>query len=113
MTATNVKREVLSSSLWNMGASGAQQVFSFLVFVVLARTLGPTDFGVMAIAAVFIDVLNQTARVGLTEVIIQSRSPTQEAASTAFWTAFACGAAQSLGLFWGASYICQLFDTRR
>ncbi len=54
---------MLSSSLWSILASSGAQLFSFIVFVQIARMVGPQQFGLVALAAVLVD-LTQTVSAG-------------------------------------------------
>ena len=51
-----LKRQTLRSIFWTMGQAAGDQLFSFFVFVMLARLLDKPAIGTFAIAFVFMDV---------------------------------------------------------
>jgi O-antigen/teichoic acid export membrane protein len=106
-----LKSQAITGTIWTLLGSGGQQVFAFIIFMVLARTLGAADFGVMAIAAVFIDILSTTTRAGLTEVIIQRQTLNEDTKNTAFWTSVALGLVFTTALFLSAYPLAALFKT--
>lgn len=88
--------------VWSVAASFGTQAVSFLVFVVLARQLTPLEFGVVALASVFLDLLTLIGRGGLTEVLIQRTTLDEEDKSTAFWNSLAFGLCGTVVLWLGA-----------
>ncbi len=106
-----LKSQAIHGTIWTLLGSGGQQVFSFVIFMLLARTLGAADFGIMAIAVVFIDILSTTTRAGLTEVVIQRQNLTEDAKNTAFWTSIVLGLLFTTLLFLSATPLATLFHT--
>lgn len=80
-----VKGQLASASLWSLIAGLATQSSSFVIFVILARLLQPSDFGVVAFAAIFIDLSRGVMLGGIPEALIQRKTWTEVAANTAFW----------------------------
>ena len=58
MSETNLKRQMLSGVFYTAVARYSGIVISLVVMGVLARLLTPDDFGIVAIATVFINVFN-------------------------------------------------------
>lgn len=83
--ARHVKGKLASASLWSLISGLASQLSSFVIFVVLARLLQPSDFGVVAFAAIFIDLSRGVMLGGIPEALIQRKSWDEIAANTAFW----------------------------
>jgi O-antigen/teichoic acid export membrane protein len=79
-TTTSILWSVLRV-LWSTGAT-------FVIFVCLARILGPSDFGLFALAALFLDVSRIFASAGLGDAIIRQHVLEEEMADTAFWANF-------------------------
>jgi PST family polysaccharide transporter len=98
MEKTQHSRTV-SGILWMILGSGGQTVFQFVLFIVLARQLGPQAFGLVGIAAVFIELSGALGRAGLTEVVIQQKALHDDEASTAFWSSLGIGGAFTVALF--------------
>ncbi len=72
----------------NFGIVGGSKMFarmlSAITMVILARILLPSDFGIIAIATVFISLLDQFSNFGIGTAIIQSNRDTERVLSTGF-----------------------------
>lgn len=95
---------------WMILGSGGQTAFQFVLFIVLARLLGPEAFGVIGITAVFIELSGIIGRMGLTEIAVQRRDFDDRAASTAFWSSFSIGLAFTILLLVLAQPLAQAFE---
>lgn len=80
-----LKRKTWSSIAWTIGRSASDQIFSFIVFLILARLLSKADIGLFAIAFVFAEVGRIIATNGLTQIIARASSIPQRFVSTIFW----------------------------
>lgn len=81
----SIKRQFVTSSIWVMVGQGASNIASFVIFAVLARLLGPADFGVVAFATVFVDLSRSIALAGLPAALVKEKEWSHTLASTAFW----------------------------
>lgn len=88
---TSTPSRTASGIFWMMLGSSGQILFQFVLFIVLARQLGPLAFGIIGIAAVFIELTGTLGRAGLTEVAIQQKELHEDEASTAFWSSLGVG----------------------
>jgi PST family polysaccharide transporter len=73
-----------------------RQALNFVVFVVLARLLTPIDFGLVALAGVFVAFAQVLVDQGLGDALIQRREVTRRMIDTAFWVALATGSLLTL-----------------
>ncbi|MBB4857737.1 PST family polysaccharide transporter [Novosphingobium chloroacetimidivorans] len=103
--------KVLGSVVWGMGGAAGQALFQLLVFVVLARTLSPAAFGVVAIATAVIDLLNFIGRGGITEVLVQRRDLDQRTMNAGFFASLISGAGLTVILALSAPWMAEVFDT--
>jgi PST family polysaccharide transporter len=55
------------------------------ITVVLARVVGPEEFGLFAMIAVVVDVLTMVASLGIRSIIVSHEDPTEGDLSTLFW----------------------------
>ena len=82
------------------GARGAALASNFLVRVgslmILARLLGPKDFGLLGMVTAFTGVLSLFRDFGLSAAAIQRADVTEEQTSTLFWINVLTGAALTL-----------------
>lgn len=81
----HLKKQFITGSLWVVIGRGSSNAMSFVVFAVLARLLGPADFGLVAFAAIFTDLARSLALSGIPQALIRDEKWDQEVASTAFW----------------------------
>ncbi|GGE30702.1 lipopolysaccharide biosynthesis protein [Agaricicola taiwanensis] len=80
-----VKQQFAAGSFWSLVGQGGANVVNFIIFAILARLLGPIEFGIVAFASVFIDLSRSLALGGFPAALIREKVWDQEAASTAFW----------------------------
>ena len=72
-----------------MVRTGSDYLFSFLVFAVLARKLGPEAFGVFALAAAFAELVRILPTAGFTTALQRAKSVSPEMADTVLWASLA------------------------
>lgn len=110
----NTHRPGIASPLfWSAASSMGTQALTFMTFAVLARLLGAPAFGLVALAALVIDLLLMVSNVGINEAVIQRRSLAEEDADTAFWANLACGLFFCGSTVIAAPYVAQLFGQPR
>lgn len=73
-----------SGAIWSLLDNLAQQVLSFLVFLVLARFVAPAEFGLIAIAHVIVAFARQTVFNAIAHPVARAESPTNALYSAAF-----------------------------
>jgi len=81
---------------WTLVDHWGSQLFNLAVFVLLARLLIPDDFGLVALAAVFVAFAQLIVDQGLGDALIQRREVTRSHIDTAFWVAVATAAVLTL-----------------
>src|SRR5205807_6134357 len=70
---------------WSYAMSWGEQGFNALIMFVLAYLLGPKDFGIAAIAMVYVQFIQMIMEQGLTAALIQRKDLKQEHLDAAFW----------------------------
>jgi len=88
---------------WAALESFGGQALSFLVFLVLARLLSPRDFGIIAIANIFVLVAQYLIFQGLGQAILQFEDLDERHLDTIFWINLGVGVALLLLTLAGAS----------
>jgi PST family polysaccharide transporter len=94
-----------------LALSGAQVVklgLQFAVLPVLARILGPSAYGLVALAMPFILLANMVSDAGLGNALVRTQNPSRELESTVFWLSVCVCAALTLTIWvlaWPASRI--------
>lgn len=74
---SSIKRELLSGVFYIAVAKYSGILIQLLVTAILARLLSPADFGVVAVATVFIAFFNILSDIGIGPAIIQNKELTQ------------------------------------
>ena len=64
---------------------GAQRAAQTVALILLARLLTPNDFGLVAIAGLFLSFANRAKSLGLQTALLQRRDQPSSAANTIFW----------------------------
>ncbi len=75
------------------------RVISTAVFVVLARTLAPDDFGLVALATVFVDLGVFLTQSGFHRAIVQRKDLTADHLDASFWASSALGVGLAVAVF--------------
>jgi O-antigen/teichoic acid export membrane protein len=70
-TDQSLQGKVITGLFWSSFANWGQGVITLLVFMVLARLLGPHDLGIFAAVMVVISFIQMFAEQGLSEAIVQ------------------------------------------
>ena len=70
----------------NMSAQAVRFGLQFVVSIVMARLLGPTEFGILAMAAPLLAFVALFADLGLSQATVQRPQITQAQLSLIFWT---------------------------
>ncbi len=81
-----LKEKTIQGTKWTAIEQVANQVLSFLVFLLLARLVAPEAFGLVALATAFIAFMGPLANQGMDTAIIQQPNLEPEHLDTAFWT---------------------------
>jgi O-antigen/teichoic acid export membrane protein len=78
------------------GASAVRLAFQFALMPILARLIGPSEYGLVALAMPFILLANVLADGGLVMALGRQKDPSPAMESTAFWIAAGIGAVLAL-----------------
>lgn len=76
---------------WTLIDTWGTQILGLIVFVILANQLLPDDFGLVALAAVFVAFAQLLVDQGLGDALIQRQVVTRSQIDTAFWVAVVTG----------------------
>src|SRR3954454_2191781 len=76
---------------WVVLDKWGNRLTSLLVFAILGRLVAPSDFGLIALAAVYITILSVFVDSGFGSAVVQRNDLTDEHTSTAFWISLFTG----------------------
>ena len=108
-----LRTRVASSIFWLAWSRGVAQLLSFATTVLVARILVPADYGVMALASMFIATAGVLADMGLSGAIVQFRDLDKRDLDTCFWITVSLGIIAYVVLALGASVIADWFAVPR
>lgn len=91
----DMKSKVLSGLTWKFGERILSQGISFVISLVLARMLMPSEYGTVSLVLVFINLANVFVSNGLGETLIQKK----DASNVDFSTIFYCSLLVSIFLY--------------
>lgn len=94
---------------WSALEQWGGQAANLVAFLVLARLLAPTDFGLIAMAGVTIAVLQAAVEQSFSDAVVQRREVSPDLLDTAFWSTFGLASAAGLALAFAAGRVAVLF----
>ncbi|MFC7404660.1 lipopolysaccharide biosynthesis protein [Georgenia alba] len=109
-TPRDVKSTAVRSTGWVVLEKWVGRTITMVVFVILGRVLAPEDFGVIALANVFVAVLTALIEQGFSRTVVQRARLSPVDIDTAFWTALGFAAVVYAALFFGAPLIASAYD---
>lgn len=102
---TELRGRATAGLFWASVETWSRQIVSLLVFLVLARLLGPADLGRFAFAVVFLEFLRLFVDEAIGEAIVQLPVISDQHLNTAFWFNNAVGFVLCLSTFFSAPVI--------
>ncbi|MBW2189459.1 MAG: lipopolysaccharide biosynthesis protein [Deltaproteobacteria bacterium] len=106
---SDLERRAVKGVFWTVIQSVGGRGLSLAVFVILARLLTPADFGLVAMAGVFIALLEVLVRQGFSTAITQREHLEPAHESTAFWTNIVLSALMGAALWASAGWVAKLY----
>jgi PST family polysaccharide transporter len=91
-----LQQRVARGLTWTLIDTWGTQLLGLLIFVILARLLNEFDFGLVALAAVFVAFAQLFVDQGLGDALIQRKALTRGQIDTAFWVAVVTGSLMTL-----------------
>lgn len=108
--ASSIKSRILSGLFWKYAERCGVQGVTFIVTLVLARLLTPTNYGTIALVMVFIEILNVFVDSGLSLALVQKKDADNLDFSTVFsFNLVACTILYAL-LFASAPAIASFYE---
>lgn len=85
MSQSSIKNKTIKGSMWSLIDNFSSQGFTFIIGIILARLLSPTDYGTIGVLAIFISIANVFVECGFGNALIRKKDRTQADLSTAFY----------------------------
>lgn len=109
MTEQSLKDKTVKGTAWSSLDMIFGQGISFLVGIILARLLGPEDYGLIGIIAIFLAVFNSIVDSGFSNALIRKTEATEEDYNTVFYTNLLFSVVLAGVLFLCAPFIADFF----
>jgi PST family polysaccharide transporter len=107
--ARQLSRKTLRAAGWNYISFGLGKLSVMVTITVLARLLGPDEFGVVGYATLAIAYLSVLQDLGLSHALIQRRTNIEEASDTVFTSNLLVGMSLTLIIYSTAPFIAVFF----
>lgn len=108
---------LLSSAIlsvkWSSISQIARQALQILTTIILAKTLAPSDFGLMSMAMVVIGFLNIFRDLGTSSAIIQRHDLSEKLLSSIFWVNVVFGTVVTLVVYFFAPMVASFYNELR
>jgi teichuronic acid exporter len=109
----DIRKKVLTALRWTAAAKIIGQLASWAITIVVVRLLSPADYGLMAMAVIFLSFLILVNTMGLDAVLVQKRNLDLGTKRQVFGLVIAANSVFFLLLFLAAVPIAQFFDEHR
>jgi teichuronic acid exporter len=109
MTKKNKSKSFLDL-FWSFTDNILQQVFNFIVGIILARILMPEEFGLLGILTVFMTLSNVFVDGGFSAALINKKDTTEEDYNTVFYTNIVISILIYILIFFTSRYIAVFFN---
>lgn len=110
MSKENLSNKIISGTMWKFSERMISQGVTFVVSMILARILSPSDYGVIAIINIFIIIANVFLVSGLNTALIQKKDVSDLEFNTIFWCNVIIGLLLYLILFFCAPFIASFYS---
>jgi len=103
------RNKVVEGLTWSGIAQACKQVCQFVITMILVRILAPHEFGLIAMANVFIGLATLFLEMGIGNALIQRKEISEEHLSSAFWLNMALGAVFMVVTFLASPWIAMFY----
>lgn len=109
--AEDLKHKTKVGIYWTFLNQGAKQILAFVVGIVMARLLSPSDYGITALPAVFISIALLFQEGGFNQALVRKPEVDNKDLSTAFFYSLGVGACCFIVLWLASPWIADFYNT--
>lgn len=106
----SLKHKTISGVVWSFGEAFFLKGLSFVTMILLARWLGPTDFGLVGMIAVFIGIGTSLIDSGMSASLIRTKNADDSDFATVFYMNMAMSLLVYAIMFFTAPYIAAFYE---
>ena len=110
MTSNSLKSKTISGLLWKFVERIGAQAITFILSIILARLLSPSDYGAIAILLVFITIADVFANAGFGSALIQKKDADDLDFSSVFYFSFIFSVFVYFVVFLAAPFIANFYS---
>ncbi|MGN0613938.1 MAG: lipopolysaccharide biosynthesis protein [Porcipelethomonas sp.] len=107
------KKSIITSLIYKFVERCGCQGISFVVQIILARLLDPTDYGVLTLLTIFITVSQVFVQSGFNTALIQRKDVTRKDYSSVFYLSLSIAVVLYIVLFFAAPFIADFYDMQQ
>ena len=108
---TTLKEKVAKGAVWTLMEKVSCQAVGFVVGMILARLLTPTDYGTVALTTIFFAVAGVLVDGGFGNALIQKKDADDLDFNSVFYLNFVLSALAYVALFFAAPWIAEFYQT--
>ena len=105
----SLKAQALQGTFWSAIEKISLMGVQFVLQIILARLLTPTDYGIVGILAIFLAIARAFIDCGFTSALVQNQERSETDFSTAFYFNVSIAVVFYIFLFITAPYIAQFY----
>lgn len=102
-------KKIITGVLWSFLENFGGLIFKFILGVILARLLMPSDFGLIGIIMIFFDIANELVQGGFGQAYIQKKETTKKDTATVFYFNLLISILVYIGLWISAPLIADFY----
>lgn len=110
MAENNLKQRTFNAIIWNTIEKVLVKGSAFIISIILARILSPTDYGLIGMLSLFITLSGVFIESGISRALIQNQKSTDIDYSTAFYSNIGIAIVVYFILFFSAPYIANFYS---
>lgn len=109
----NLKKQTISGFFWSFIQNIGTKGISFVIMIVLARLLSPTDFGLIAMLSIFIQISQRIVEAGFGQALIQKLEVDEIDYSSVFYINIVASSLLYVLLFFGAPLVAAFYEQEK
>lgn len=110
--SAGLKKTAIGGGLWALAEKFSAQIVTFVVTLFLARLLTPTDYGTVALIAIFVSVAEVVADSGFGKALIQKKDVTDLDFNSVFYCSLLIAAVVYAVLFVSAPLVADFYNQK-